>query len=444
VSQTFDFLAAAAASTDTSADLHRCNPFLTREDVAAAQTATLLLMLVFSRISQANVVLAQLRGALRTLAQLQATPAAETQRRDGLVKELLATSELLGATVAMPRNFCRDATAPQGRTTVEVDPRFLLFEFCHGLTLRPSQVTLVRQLLRDMAEGRSACHQMIMGAGKTTVVGPLLAMLLASERALVLEVVPPALLEFSASVLRERFSLCVTKAVFTFAFDRQQAVTPQLVAKLEVARATRAVVVSTPSAVKSFLLKFLELCHNLARQKSLQLERREKKAVESLQLLSKVRGLLGMGARLNPSAGEMSFEQIEDARRQLRLCERIFGIFREAVEIMDEVDTLLHPLKSELNWPLGLKEPLDFTRSRAGNGLRWSLPSHLLDALFGVCNVPILSDVSDSKAAGTCRASASCVSPLCLTCVVSCVSHLCRACVSSAVSRRRQWRSSRS
>ena len=50
--------------------------------------------------------------------------------------------------------------------------------------------------------------------------------------------VPPALLEFSASILSERFSLCVTKTVFTFSFDRYQMVTPQLLAKLEVARAT--------------------------------------------------------------------------------------------------------------------------------------------------------------------------------------------------------------
>ena len=48
-------------------------------------------------------------------------------------------------------------------------------------------------------------QQMIMGAGKTTVVGPLLAMLLANSGTLMLEVVPPALLDFSAGVLRERF-----------------------------------------------------------------------------------------------------------------------------------------------------------------------------------------------------------------------------------------------
>lgn len=101
----FDFLAAAVASTDVSADLHRCNPFLAREEVTAITTATLLLMLVFSRISQANVVLTQLRSVLRTLTQLQQVSSTSTssgngaeEKMDGLVKELLAMSELLGAT----------------------------------------------------------------------------------------------------------------------------------------------------------------------------------------------------------------------------------------------------------------------------------------------------------------------------------------------------------
>ena len=37
------------------------------------------------------------------------------------------------------------------------------------------------------------------------------------------------------------------------------------------------------------------------------------------------------------------------------------------------MDLILHPLKSELNWPIGRKEPLDFTRSRLGTGLRWQV-----------------------------------------------------------------------
>ncbi len=53
---------------------------------------------------------------------------------------------------------------------------------------------------------------------------------------------------------------------------------------------------------------------------------------------------------------------------------------------MDEVDLILHPLKSELNYPIGLKEPLDFTESKIGHGLRWELPFALFDPIFYAYN----------------------------------------------------------
>ena len=105
--------------------------------------------------------------------------------------------------------------------------------------------------------------------GKTTVVGPLIAMFLADCKTSIFEVVPAALLDFSAGVLRERFSSAVRKPVFTFVFDRYSKVTPQLYAKLLSARSLRAVVVANPSSIKSFMLKFVEICHNLNRQKHL-------------------------------------------------------------------------------------------------------------------------------------------------------------------------------
>jgi hypothetical protein len=70
------------------------------------------------------------------------------------------------------------------------------------------------------------------------------------------------------------------------------------------------------------------------------------------------------------------------------LCVQIIDIFRSGALLLDEVDLILHPLKSELNWPIGGKRPLDFTRSREGvakgDGLRWKIPFHLLDAIFYV------------------------------------------------------------
>ena len=53
----------------------------------------------------------------------------------------------------------------------------------------------------------------------------------------------------------------------------------------------------------------------------------------------------------------------------------MFGlIFSHAVLFMDEVDVILHPLKSELNYPFGDKEPLQLSP------IRWEVS----DVAFGL------------------------------------------------------------
>jgi hypothetical protein len=65
------------------------------------------------------------------------------------------------------------------------------------------------------------------------------------------------------------------------------------------------------------------------------------------------------------------------------------SIFDRGVLMLDEVDLILHPLRSELNWPLGKRLPLDFTSEKHALGMRWELPLHLLDPLhyagYGEC-----------------------------------------------------------
>ena len=46
--------------------------------------------------------------------------------------------------------------------------------------------------------------------------------------------------------------------------------------------------------------------------------------------------------------------------------------------LLDEVDLILHPLKSELNFPIGDKFDLDGSEE----GERWNLPIHILGAIF--------------------------------------------------------------
>jgi hypothetical protein len=47
---------------------------------------------------------------------------------------------------------------------------------------------MVREFMDSMAQGKSMVKQMIMGQGKTTVVGPLLALMLGDNKSLVCQV----------------------------------------------------------------------------------------------------------------------------------------------------------------------------------------------------------------------------------------------------------------
>ena len=89
--------------------------------------------------------------------------------------------------------------------TLSLDPRLLVFEYSAGIVLRQTQVELVGKLVRCARNGRSICHQLIMGEGKTTVISPLLALLLADGAQLLMQIVPAPLLAFSLGVLRAVF-----------------------------------------------------------------------------------------------------------------------------------------------------------------------------------------------------------------------------------------------
>merc|ERR1712185_841406 len=106
-----------------------------------------------------------------------------------------------------------------GGLALEFDPRFLVFEFVWNLLLRPKQVEIVERFVREVRRGGSRVRQMIMGAGKTTVVAPLLALVLADGASLVVSVVPKALLEMSRNIFRATFATVMAKRIFTLAFD---------------------------------------------------------------------------------------------------------------------------------------------------------------------------------------------------------------------------------
>jgi len=185
--------------------------------------------------------------------------------------------------------------------------------------------------------------QMIMGAGKTTVVAPLLALMLADGDSLVLSVIPKALLEMSRKIFRETFATVMAKRIYTLKFERSTNVNGTLAARLQNAAKNRGIVVATPTSVKSVALVY----------------------VETLGLVAdcKAGTFRGKPAELELKANELA---------------QVLTLFKKGVMLLDEVDLILHPLKSELNFPCGDKFDLDVSEQ----GERWSLPMHLCDAIF--------------------------------------------------------------
>jgi hypothetical protein len=288
-----------------------------------------------------------------------------------ICQEIKLQSAKVATDITNERHFMKTDSANPNFITF--DPRYLVFEFTYSIMLRKSQVILVNKFVDSLKNNKSMCHQMIMGAGKTTVVTPLLALMLADGKSLVTQVVPHALLEFSRGVMREKFAAVVRKPVFTFSFDRSTPITRELYLKLCKARDSKAVICATPTSVKSFMLKFVEMMRHLEEQKFGGKRRQEQGGFFSSFSLSSI----ARRFRENSVVQELKVDP-ED----LYYCNEIMKLFRSGVLLLDEVDLILHPLKSELNWPIGIKDPIDFSRSKLGVGLRWQIQWHLLDPIF--------------------------------------------------------------
>ncbi|CAD2213893.1 Protein of unknown function (DUF3638), putative [Angomonas deanei] len=250
--------------------------------------------------------------------------------------------------------------------SIELDPRFLLFEFLFNIVLRARQVEMVNWFVSNIRGGNSRVQQMIMGQGKTTVVGPLLALILADGEHTVLQVMPTALLEQTRSILRRCFGVVLVKHIYSIQFDRNCSEDTTdvelLYQKLTSAEEDRSVVVAAPECVKSLFLKSIEQMHII-------------ETVSTEEMEEGLGGADGADERQLTHAHQMAKKVIQRSNVADTITP-ILQLWKRGVLIMDEVDVLLHPLRSELNFPIGARYPIDLS------GPRWRLPMHLIDAIF--------------------------------------------------------------
>ncbi|KAL4094321.1 hypothetical protein PRIC1_009982 [Phytophthora ramorum] len=352
---TFDFLTSLLASDSFEADLKARNPFAVNVTSDLVEKILLVLFLC-SRIVHINRTVQATRALVKNLNGLTIPQSGEDW--SGRVKTTRQASRDL-ADMLLSKRYYLHGQAESAASGWRFDPRFLVFEYVFDILLRDRQVQMIDSFLTSLAKGNSRVQQMIMGAGKTTVVGPLLTYILADKEHLVTHVMPTALLEQSRQVLRSRFSNRVLrKRIFTFEFDRAISDDPaaalQMFTKLNRARRHGDVVCASPESIKSMMLKLVELLHSLD----------ESSDIIELPLTSASQNI----RRLRRVLEDRS-EMADELHKTLRL-------WQSGILIMDEVDVLLHPLRSELNFPIGNKFPIDLAANR------WELPIYLIDAVL--------------------------------------------------------------
>lgn len=180
----FEFLFGSFLSGRQQEDWRTVNPFLKEQEL---QLLSDLASLVMLRASRLGVLSRSLEELNRVRVQVQALEGgASLEQRRLLLSQASAT---LAQTLRSKRAY-----APSDLEG-SYDPRFLAFEFTRNLLLRDNQVSLVQDFITTLtSEGGSNAmvKQMIMGQGKTTVVCPMLVLMLANGEQLVVLVVPSA------------------------------------------------------------------------------------------------------------------------------------------------------------------------------------------------------------------------------------------------------------
>lgn len=251
----------------------------------AALELTSVALLTANRIGQAQRCLVEAKELHEILQQLPTAGGGSRRASlssDSLERAALSKAEMLASSLTSKRHYAVASGAGGGVAPaepnlidmsglggrggrpaarglpVDFDPRLLVFEFTHDLLLRDAQVMLLTRFLEAHRRGDSLCHQLIMGQGKTTVIAPLLALMIADGTSLVLSIVPPHLLPSARAVLREKLAAALQRPVYGMTFDRYTDVTRSLLELLRHASALRGVLLLEPSAVKSVMLKFVD------------------------------------------------------------------------------------------------------------------------------------------------------------------------------------------
>ena len=164
------------------------NPYITSDTAAVAENLLVGAMLSLNRSGQAARCISTLNEILDLFRKARRSSIEE--KDDSLLNSISFKSSALTEMLCAKRGYTTVQKSSEDLLSVTYDPRFLVFEFISNIMLRKSQIKLVQRFISAFykKEKPCLCHQLIMGAGKTTVIAPLLALMLGTTERLVVQV----------------------------------------------------------------------------------------------------------------------------------------------------------------------------------------------------------------------------------------------------------------
>ncbi|KAK7996213.1 hypothetical protein PG991_015680 [Apiospora marii] len=138
---------------------------------------------------------------------------------------------------------------------------WLLLEIDGDILIRQEQVDVANAIV---AEGSSSNHvlQLNMGRGKTSVILPMAAIVLANKTRLARLIIPKALLLQTAQILQSRIGVLVNRPIMHIPFSRRTPTSSKMITSYEELHRklmlSRGVMVTTPETVLSFKLSGLQ------------------------------------------------------------------------------------------------------------------------------------------------------------------------------------------
>jgi hypothetical protein len=168
------------------------------------------------------------------------------------------------------------------------------------------------------------------GGGKSTTIAPLLSLLLVDGKTLIVLVVPEQLLDMSATVTRAAFGPTIPTPVLNFAFERSgsddmQKQLRSILRKLIFTRESGGVTCTTPAAIKSLFLTYIDRLHVEERASKLLLLPKAKLRKKANLTASQLDNIDRIGNVMKMRGGEA------------RLCRDILKVLKEGIALIDEV-----------------------------------------------------------------------------------------------------------